>query len=94
MKTKAVTFRMDAELKERTEEVMKEVGLNLTSAFTILCKAIVRDGGLPAELLVDKFYRAENRDEIVRRIKAKESGSTKDTQVIKTMKELEEIVYG
>ena len=76
MKTKAVSFRIDAELKDQTDEVMKEVGLSMSAAFTVFCKAVVREGGLPMSLLVDPFYRKENMDELKKRIKCYESGET------------------
>ena len=35
-----VNFRMDAELKKGLEEVCSEMGLNLTTAFTIFAKKV------------------------------------------------------
>ena len=89
MKTKNVTFRMDAELKNQTDEIMKEVGLNMSTAFTVFCKAIVREGGMPMSLLIDPFYRKENTDELKRRIKGYESG---ETQMIDMTAEFEDVM--
>ena len=87
MKTKAVSFRMDSELKDRTEEIMQEVGMNMSTAFTVFCKAIVREGGMPQGVLVDPFYRKENIDELKRRIRSYESG---ETQMIDMTAEFED----
>ena len=87
MKTKAVSFRMDAELKDQTDEVMQAVGMNMSTAFTVFCKAIVREGGMPASLLVDPFYRKENTDELKRRIKSYESGKTQMVDMTAEFKE-------
>ena len=76
MKTKSITFRIDSKLKDQTEEIMKEVGLSMSAAFSVFCKAIVREGGLPMSLLTDPFYRKENTDELMRRIEGYESGKT------------------
>ena len=92
MKTTGVSFRMDAELKKQTEEIMQEVGMNMSTAFTVFCKAVVRNGGLPMELLVDPFYRAENLNEIKRRISEYESGKVRLERT--TMEELESEIYG
>ena len=74
MKTKAITFRMDAELKEKTEKTLDEIGLTMSSAFTVFAKAIVRTGSIPFELTVDPFFRVENQEEINRRIELYEHG--------------------
>ena len=94
MKTTAVTFRMDAELKEKTERTLEEIGLPMSSAFTVFAKAIVRTGSIPFDLTVDPFYLSDNQDELNRRIARYESGESKEQQVTKTLDELEELVNG
>ena len=89
-----VSFRMDAELKRKTDETLDEMGLTMSSAFTALAKAIVRTGTLPFDLMVDPFYKAENRDELERRIELFEKGKTQGKQVVKTIDELEAIASG
>ena len=91
MKTTAITFRMDEELKRQTEETLDEIGLNMSAAFTVFAKAIVRTGTIPFELTVDPFYRADNQKELSRRIELYESGETKERQVAVTIEELEEL---
>ena len=92
MKVKNVTFRVDPELKQEADEIMKATGLSLSSAFNVFLKALVREGGMPSGILVDPFYRAENRNEIKRRIDEFEAGKTQLERT--TMKELEEEIYG
>ena len=94
MKTAAIAFRMDEELKNQLEVTLNEIGLPMSSAFTVFAKAVVRTGAIPFDLVADPFYWAENQKELVRRIEEKESGRSKARQVVKTMDELEEIVYG
>ena len=88
MKTTGVSFQMDEELKKQTEEVMQEVGMNMSTAFTEFCKAVVRTGGKSMELLIDPFYRKENIDELKRRIKSYEAG---ETQMIDMTSEFEDV---
>jgi len=80
---------MDEELKRQTEETLDGIGLNMSAAFTILAKAIVRTGTIPFELTIDPFYRADNQRELSRRIELYESGKTKGQQVTVTIEELE-----
>ena len=89
MKTTAITFRMDEELKKQTEETLDEIGLNMSAAFTVFAKAVVRTGTIPFELTIDPFYRIENQKELSRRIGLYESGRTKGQQVAMTIEELE-----
>ena len=89
MKTTAITFRMDEELKRQTEDTLDEIGLNMSAAFTVFAKAIVRTGTIPFELTVDPFYRADNQKELSRRIELYESGKTSGQQTIVTIEELE-----
>ena len=45
-----VTFRMDKEDKKHFERIINSMGLNLSSAFNIFAKAVIRDSAIPFEL--------------------------------------------
>ncbi|MCX2717466.1 type II toxin-antitoxin system RelB/DinJ family antitoxin [Helicobacter sp. MIT 21-1697] len=45
-----VTFRMDKKDKQEFEAVIHALGLNLSSAFNIFAKAVVRESGIPFDL--------------------------------------------
>ncbi len=47
MATTNITIRMDAELKKQAEVLLNELGMNMTTAFTIFTKQLVRDGCFP-----------------------------------------------
>ena len=89
---RAINFRMEEGLREDFDTTLNEMGLNITSAFTMFAKEVVRAGKIPFDVMVDPFYRAENRNEIKRRIDEYESGRTKMIET--TIEELEELVYG
>ncbi len=55
-----VNFRMDAELKKSMEEVCSDIGINLTTAFTIFAKKVSRERRIPFELSADPFYSENN----------------------------------
>ena len=55
-----VNFRMDKELKESMEHVCREMGLSMTTAFTIFATKVTKEKRIPFEVAVDSFYSQEN----------------------------------
>ena len=55
-----VNFRMDAEDKKGMEEVCKELGLSMSTAFTIFAKKMRRERRIPFDVSVDPFYSESN----------------------------------
>lgn len=47
MATTNVTIRMDTELKKQAEEVLSEMGMNMSTAYTVFMKQLVRDRCFP-----------------------------------------------
>ncbi len=64
-----VNFRMDEDLKKNMEKVCKEMGLSMTSAFTIFATKVSREGRIPFEISVDPFYDRKNMYELEKRIR-------------------------
>ena len=48
--TTNLTIRMDKELKERAEHLFSELGMNMTTAFTVFVRQAVRQGKIPFEI--------------------------------------------
>ena len=86
MATTSITIRMDEELKKQAETLFSELGMNMTTAFTVFAKAAVRQQGIPFEISADPFYSEANQARLVAAIKGMESRSG---IVRKTMKDLE-----
>ena len=55
-----VNFRMDEDDKKGMEEVCKELGMNMSTAFTIFAKKMRRERRIPFEVSVDPFYSDAN----------------------------------
>ena len=57
-----INFRMDAELKRAMEETCRQMGLTLTSAFTMFATKVTQDRRIPFEVTAepDPFYSEEN----------------------------------
>lgn len=45
-----VSFRMDDTLKKQADELFNDLGMNLTTAFTIFVKQAIREQGIPFEI--------------------------------------------
>ena len=50
--TSLVNFRIDSNLKENMEKVCSDLGMNMTTAFNIFAKTVVREQRIPFELTV------------------------------------------
>ena len=55
-----VNIRMDTELKQNMEAVCRDLGMNMTTAFTIFAKKMSRERRIPFEVSVDPFYSSAN----------------------------------
>ncbi len=55
-----VNFRMDAELKKNMETLCDELGMSMTTAFTIFAKKMTREHRIPFEVSADPFYYESN----------------------------------
>ena len=55
-----VNFRMDEHLKKDMEETCREMGMSMTTAFTVFAKTVSREKRIPFEISADPFYSDEN----------------------------------
>lgn len=55
-----VNFRMDADLKKSMEQTCSELGMSMTTAFTIFAKKVSREKRIPFDVSVDPFYSESN----------------------------------
>jgi DNA-damage-inducible protein J len=71
-----VNIRIDDDLKARADNIFNELGLNMTTAFTMFIRQTVRQGGIPFEVTTrkDPFYSAENMKVIRKSIQKAEEG--------------------
>ena len=87
MATTSVTVRIDETLKKQAETLFEDMGLNMTTAFTVFAKTVVRQGKIPFEISADPFYSETNQAYLRKIIEEYESGNAKF--ITKTMGELE-----
>jgi DNA-damage-inducible protein J len=75
-----INIRMDENLKKSMEETCQELGINLTTAFTIFAKKVSREKRIPFELSIDPFYSESNMNRLRKAIDDVETGKSKLTE--------------
>lgn len=74
MTTSLVNVRMDDATKKAFAEVCEQMGMNISTAFNIFAKAVVRERGIPFEVSADPFYSSENMRHLNRSLQQLEGG--------------------
>ena len=72
-----VNFRLDEEDKRGMEDVCRELGMSMSTAFTIFAKKMRREKRIPFEVSVDPFYSEENLSHLEKVIAEIDSGQAK-----------------
>jgi len=77
-----VNFRMDEELKKGMEKTCKEMGLSMTTAFTIFATKVSKERRIPFEVSADSdpFYSEANMERLRKAIEDVKSGKAKLTE--------------
>ena len=55
-----VNFRMDEDVKKGMEKACKDMGMSMTTAFTIFATKVSRERRIPFDVAVDPFYSEVN----------------------------------
>lgn len=85
MTKKNVNFRVDEELKKEADAVLKEIGLNMTTALTMFLKQVVNKRAIPFKLeAVDPFYSLDNQIILEQRLKDYTEGKYSEHEIIET----------
>lgn len=85
MSMKLVNIRMDEDLKKEMEIVCNDLGINITTAFTIFAKKLTREKRIPFSVSIDPFYSTENIKALQESVSQVNDGKV----ITKTLEELE-----
>lgn len=77
-----VNIRMDEDLKKSMEKTCQELGMNMTTAFTIFAKKMSREKRIPFEVSVDPFYSESNMGHLNRGVDALNAGKGVEHELI------------
>mgnify|MGYP001041027973 CR=1 FL=1 len=80
-----VSIRLDENLKKSMEQVCQELGMSMTTAFTIFAKKMSREKRIPFEVSVDPFYSANNLEHLQRGIAALNAGKGIEHELIEVV---------
>ena len=83
-----VTVRIDANVKKQSEQVLNEIGMNISTAFNIFMRKVARERRIPFELNlaeVDPFFNEAN----LTRLALSKKQITEGNIIYKTAEELE-----
>lgn len=82
-----VTLRFEDEMKKELDEMVNEMGMNLTTFFMIYAKRSLRDRRIPFDITApaDPFFSDSNREAL----RKSEQQYREGRVVVKTMEELE-----
>ncbi|MDR3161329.1 MAG: type II toxin-antitoxin system RelB/DinJ family antitoxin [Spirochaetaceae bacterium] len=82
-----VNIRIDNTLKEEADHLFEELGMNLSTAFTIFIRQALRQRGIPFMITADpdSFYNPVNMKWLEQSIEQGKQGR----YIVKTMEELE-----
>ena len=71
-----INIRIDDDLKARADSIFNELGLNMTTAFTMFIRQTIRQGGIPFKVTTrtDPFFNAENMKVLRKSIQEAEEG--------------------
>lgn len=66
MSSVRINLRMDEELKNEMTDVCRDLGINMTTAFTVFAKKFVREKGFPFDISAkpNGFFVYDDIDEI------------------------------
>jgi DNA-damage-inducible protein J len=74
--TTNISIRMEKTLKEQAEELFWELGMNMTTAFTIFVRQSLRQRAIPFEITTqaDPFYNEHNQQLLLQAINDLKNG--------------------
>ena len=55
-----INFRIDENIKKEMEKICREMGMSMTTAFTIFATKVTKEKRIPFEITADPFYSESN----------------------------------
>jgi len=72
-----INFRIDEKIKKEMEKICREMGMSMTTAFTIFATKVTKERRIPFEITADPFYSESNMRYLEKVIADIESGKAK-----------------
>ena len=88
-KNTAISIRLDSQLKEQTEKILAQFGLNMTTVVNMLFHQIVREREIPLSLTLNPKFDALNELKLA---KADRTAGIQGRDASSVMEDMERIV--
>lgn len=75
-----VNYRLDEEVKKSMEQVCSDLGLSMSSAFTIFAKKVSREKRIPFDVSIDPFYSESNRRYLEKKMEEYKAGQLQSAE--------------
>ena len=72
-----INFHIDENIKKEMEKICREMGMSMTTAFTIFATKVTKEKRIPFEITADPFYSESNMRYLEKVITDIESGKAK-----------------
>ena len=72
-----INFRIDEKIKKALATICREMGMSMTTAFTIFATKVTKEKRIPFEITADPFYSESNMKYLEKVIADIESGKAK-----------------
>lgn len=72
-----VNFKLDADVKKSMEQACADMGLSMSTAFTVFAKKVSRERRIPFEISADPFFSENNIAYLERKMADYKSGKIK-----------------
>ena len=72
-----INFRIDEKIKKEMEKICREMGMSMTTAFTIFATKVTKERRIPFEITADPSYSESNIKYLEKVIADIESGKAK-----------------
>ena len=69
-----INFRLDENVKKNMEQACKDMGMSMTTAFTIFANRVSKERRIPFEVTADPFYSEANMKYLQKVISEIETG--------------------
>lgn len=75
-----VNYRLDEEVKKSMEQVCSDLGLSMSSAFTIFAIKVSREKRIPFDVSIDPFYSESNRRYLEKKMEEYKAGQLQSAE--------------
>lgn len=82
MATTTINIRIEEATKREMEALCKELGITMSSAFTMFAKKMTREQRIPFEISIDPFYSESNMQVLRQSVEQVKTGKLVENELL------------